>query len=357
MKHVRDSSMKHISYSIDENIQKLSDKNLLTQTDLLAYEHRKNSVLLLRHLREIEVRRLFVDLGFSSMHKYCLQQLKFSEGETQRRLTSARLLAELPEIETKIESGQVNVTNLSKIQSFLRTEKAASQAFTKSQKLELIDNLQDKSTREVEKELVSLSHQPALLAEKFQGANASALLSTASSLFSEEFQKFETYLSKEHQALLAEFKNLYAHELTDSGNGSVLAFLLKKAVQHKKKKLGLVPEAKSTNKKQTSKTDSASKARVERALANNAAPLPSAPEVKRTPYRSYTRVHVKKYIWRRARACCEYVDPQSGKRCDSKFALELDHIQPLALGGTEEVQNLQLLCRSHNSRRAVKTFG
>jgi len=316
--------VKHVHYSLDENIKKLSDKSLLAQMDLLAYEHRKNSVLLLLHLREIEVRRLFVDLGFSSMHKYCIQQLKFSEGETQRRLTSARLLAELPEIESKIETGQVNVTNLSKIQSFLRTEKAASHPLTKEQKLELIEDLQNKSTREVEKELVSLSHQPALLAEKFQGPKASALLG-------EEFQKFEVHLSKEHQELLSEFKNLYAHELTDSGNGSVLTFLLEKAVQHKKKKLGLLRKA-------------------------NAAPPPSAPEVKRTPYRKYIRAEIKKQIWRRAHGCCEHQDSKTKQRYHSKFALELDHIQPLALGGADDLQNLQLLCRAHNSRRAVKTF-
>jgi len=323
--------MKHVSYSLDENTKKLSDKSLLAQTDLLAYEHRKNSVLLLRHLREIEVRRLFVDLGFSSMHKYCLQKLKFSEGETQRRLTSARLLAELPEIESKIETGQVNVTNLSKIQSFLRTEKAAAHPLTKEQKLELIEQLQDKSTRMVEKELVGLSHQPALLAEKFQGAKASILLGKDSGLLAEEFQKFETLLSKEHQELLTEFKNLYVHELTDSGNGSVLTFLLQKAVQHKKKKLGLLQKI-------------------------NTAPPPSAPEVKRTPYRKYIRADIKKHIWRRAHGCCEYQDSRTKQRCHSKFALELDHIQPLALGGSDELQNLQLLCRAHNSRRAVKTF-
>jgi len=336
--------VKHLHYSLDENIKKLSDKSLLAQTDLLAYEHRKNSVLLLRHLREIEVRRLFVDLGFSSMHKYCIQQLKFSEGETQRRLTSARLLAELPEIENKIETGQVNVTNLSKIQSFLRTEKAASHPLTKEQKLELIEDLQDKSTREVEKELVGLSHQPALLAEKFQGAKASILLGKDSGLLGEEFQKFETYLSKEHQELLSEFKNLYAHELADSGNGSALIFLLEKAVQHKKKKLGLLQNTKSSNNKESSST------------ITHAAPPPSAPEVKRTPYRKYIRAEIKKQIWRRAHACCEYHDSKSQKRCTSKLALELDHIQPLALGGQDDIGNLRLLCRVHNSRRAMKTF-
>jgi HNH endonuclease len=328
--------MKQISYQIDENIKKLSDKDLLTQTDLLAYEHRKNSVLLLRHLREVEVRRLFVDLGFTSMHKYCLKQLKFSEGETQRRLTAARLLRELPEIEQKIETGTLNVTNLSKIQSFLRAEKAAAHPFTKAQKLELISELEEKSTREVEKELVSLSHQPALLAEKFQGARASVLLG-------EESQKFETTLSQEHQDLLAEFRNLYAHELKDSGNGSVLVFLLQKAIQYKKKKLGLLDKAK----------------------PQNAAPLPSAEKVNANKLpvtalisrqRKYLSVHLKKHLWQRAQACCEYRDAKSQKRCDSKIALEIDHVLPLALGGSDKLQNLRLLCRAHNSRRAVRTF-
>jgi HNH endonuclease len=339
--------MKHISYQINENIQKLSDKDLLTQTDLLAHEHRKNSVLLLRHLREVEVRKLFVDFGFTSMHKYCLKQLRFSEGETQRRLTSARLLTELPEIERKIETGTLNVTNLSKIQSFLRAEKAASHPLTKEQKLELITELEDKSAREVEKELVSLSHQPALLAEKFQGANALALLGS-------EYQKFETTLSKEHQELLAEFKDLYAHELKDSGNGSVLVFLLQKAVQHKKKKLGLLERTSKADKKVEVEVESKAKPEVKK--DSNAAPLPSAQKVKQTPQRKYIAAHIKKYLWRRAQACCEYRDLKSQRRCDSKLALEIDHVRPLALGGSDKISNLQLLCRTHNSRRAVKTF-
>lgn len=341
--------MKHINYQIDENIKKLSDKNLLAQTDLLALEHRKNSVLLLRHLREIEVRRLFVDLGFTSMHKYCIQSLKFSEGETQRRLTSAGLLTELPEIEEKIEAGHLNVTNLSKIQSFIKQEKAASYNLSKGEKLELITEMQNKSTREVEKELVIMSHQPALLAERFQGSNASNLLKTSMLSIDadqdEEFLKFETHLSKEHQDLLAEFKNLYAHELKGHNNGDVLVFLLEKAVQYKKKQFGLADKAKSLPKKVKPANKS-----------TNAAPPPLAPKVKRTPYRKYISVYTKRKIWQRAQACCEYHDHKTQKRCTSKFALELDHVQSLALGGSDEIQNLRLLCWVHNSRRAVKTF-
>ncbi|MNL72483.1 HNH endonuclease [compost metagenome] len=68
-------------------------------------------------------------------------------------------------------------------------------------------------------------------------------------------------------------------------------------------------------------------------------------------------IAVKRYVWKRAGACCEHVDAEVKQRCNSKYALQPDHIIPLALGGTDEVSNLQLLCRVHNSRRAIKTFG
>lgn len=348
--------MKFVSYNIDENIRQLSDKALLSQTDLLAQEHRKNTILLLRHLREVEIRRLFVDLGYTSMHKYCLKRLKFSEGEAQRRLTSARLLTELPEIEKQIEAGDLNVTNLSKIQSFLRVEKAANHPFDKAQKLELIQQMENKSTRQVERELVGLSHQPALMAEKFQCSTSlgnSSAPNTDNPLLDSQYLKFEALLGTEQQELLAEFRNLYAHELSDFAEGAILVFLLEKAVHHKKKKLGLLENGKPSQAKDTKPT--------------NAARLPSAPKVTedkmaetttstRTPQRKYIKAALKKHIWQRAKACCEYQDPHNQKRCTSKWALELDHIQPVALGGSEDLANLRLLCRVHNSRRAVKTF-
>ena len=75
------------------------------------------------------------------------------------------------------------------------------------------------------------------------------------------------------------------------------------------------------------------------------------------PRRKPLPASVRKIIWQKAKACCEYTDIKRGIRCQSRFALEPDHIIPLALGGTDDVNNLQLLCRAHNSRRAIQTFG
>ncbi|MFS4457736.1 HNH endonuclease [Bdellovibrio sp. HCB2-146] len=335
---------------INLNVKGIADALLLEQTDYLVKREREITIVILRHLREIEVRRLYISREYSSMHKYCIQHLKYSEGQAQRRIASARLLTELPEIEQQIQDGDLNLTNLSKIQSFVRAEKAANCSLDKSDKLELIASLENKSTREVERELVKKSHQPLLLAEKFRMTEQELTLVTSENnshtgeLSEISYQRFETLLGAEQQDLLQEFKNFYAHELADMSNNSVLIFLLEKAVAHKKKKLGL------------------------QIKANNNAPLPLAPKVeggqeksgKRkqgAPLRHPIRSSIRKQLWRRAEACCEHVDRNTQKRCDSTFALEEDHIRPVALGGSNELVNLQLLCRAHNSRPAIETFG
>jgi hypothetical protein len=158
--------------------------------------------------------------------------------------------------------------------------------------------------------------------------------------------KFETMMTGENLELLQEFKNLYAHDLGDLSNQSVLMFLLNKAVHHKKQKLGL----------------------IEKAPRPSNAPLPSAEEVKANGNKIGSKIKIEKQrkaipmtvqrqIWKRANACCEHLDGSSKTRCTSKFALETDHIISLALGGSNKAENLRLLCRSHNSRRAIKTFG
>lgn len=309
-------------------------------------------------------------MKFSSMYKYCQKRLKFSDGETQRRLAAARLLKDLPEIEQQIEAGDLNITNLARVETFLRAEKSADHELNKTEKLELLQQMENKSTREVERELIGLSHQPTLMAEKFQA-------STRLNELGLEFTKFEAFLGPDQLELLNEFRNFYAHELPDHADGSVLVFLLEKAVHFKKKKLGLLEkdQTKTNSKMEVGKkaeleiknkdTVSQQNGNTTRNATNvensqNAAPLPSAPKVhfeKATSLRKTLKISVQREAWRRAESCCQQLDPGTQTRCRSRFALEIDHVIPIALGGTDDIVNLQLLCQAHNSRRAMKTFG
>jgi hypothetical protein len=47
---------------------------------------------------------------------------------------------------------------------------------------------------------------------------------------------------------------------------------------------------------------------------------------------------------------------RSGRKCNSIHNLQIDHIQPFALGGTHDPENLRVLCAAHNQHVARKVF-
>ncbi|RYZ72096.1 MAG: hypothetical protein EOP05_11380 [Proteobacteria bacterium] len=61
----------------------------------------------------------------------------------------------LPEIEKKIESGELSLTAAAKVQSFFRAEKKAKKVYSEKEKLDVVRVCLSKSTREVERELAS----------------------------------------------------------------------------------------------------------------------------------------------------------------------------------------------------------
>ena len=71
----------------------------------------------------------------------------------------------------------------------------------------------------------------------------------------------------------------------------------------------------------------------------------------RTRRSRYIPAPVRREVWLRDGGCCSYVDPYRGRRCGSRFLLELDHIVPFALGGSAEPGNLRVYCAAHNRFR------
>jgi hypothetical protein len=53
---------------------------------------------------------------------------------------------------------------------------------------------------------------------------------------------------------------------------------------------------------------------------------------------------------------CTYVSPD-GRCCEARAFLELDHADPLALGGSGEAENLRVRCRAHNQLWAEQAYG
>jgi len=61
-------------------------------------------------------------------------------------------------------------------------------------------------------------------------------------------------------------------------------------------------------------------------------------------------------VFARDRGRCTFVG-SDGKRCDETIRLHVDHIKPVARGGTNDIANLRLLCAQHNQLQAQRLLG
>jgi 5-methylcytosine-specific restriction endonuclease McrA len=62
----------------------------------------------------------------------------------------------------------------------------------------------------------------------------------------------------------------------------------------------------------------------------------------------YIQKKVKAKVWARDKGVCQ--------NCGTNFALQMDHIEPFAMGGKSVEGNLRLLCRNCNQRRGQVVF-
>ena len=126
----------------------LANKILLSDTKNLAGAERNATTKLLHHLKEIERRKLYCDLKYSSLFAYCVRELGYSEGAAQRRIVAARALAEMPEIESKIKTGSLTLTNISLVNQFIEDPKERRQILME------VENL---TKKECEKKLFEIT--------------------------------------------------------------------------------------------------------------------------------------------------------------------------------------------------------
>ena len=60
---------------------------------------------------------------------------------------------------------------------------------------------------------------------------------------------------------------------------------------------------------------------------------------------------IRRLVWHRDGGQCTFRDHRSGRRCQGRRYLEMDHIRPRADGGPHELANLRLLCGAHHRMR------
>lgn len=302
------------------NFEGVSDGELLERVESLVGSHREVTARLVAHLAEVEHRRLHLLSGYSSMFDFCTNALRMSEGEAFRRIVAARLSRRFPIVTELLASGAVHLSALALLREHLSSDNHG----------ELLRAVAGKSKRDVER----------LLAARFPRPDVPPRVTRALvEPLSEARFRVEFTASAEFCEKLERCRELMSHA-NPSGD---IAVVIERAIE------GLLVEL------ERKRLGRAKRPRVATSGTSEPGALRRDSETRETGSRCIAR-SVRREVHERDGSQCTYVAPD-GRRCKERAFLELDHVEPRALGGSDGAANLRVLCRAHNQFAAEQVFG
>jgi hypothetical protein len=197
-------------------------------------------------------------------------------------------------------------------------------------KLELVSRMAGLSQRDCERKLYEISPQSALPGESTRIVSATE-------------REFRTYIREDVHHKIERIRGLLAHAKPDATLAELLEEMADITLSVLEKKRGITQVA-----RQAAAADKTADAVPDSNTSNHTAAART--EKIRSSKRITLPRTIQRMVWFRASGRCEYAN--NGNRCTSRYRLEIDHVRPLALGGTNETENLRLLCRVHNRQQA-----
>jgi len=317
-------------------LTELSDAQLLDSLKSLVGQGRSLLARLLAHLVEVEERRLHLDVACPSIIQSCMHRLGMSEDEACRRIHAARLAHRFPDLLVRIERGELTLSTVGLLRDIL----------TESNYAEVVEAAAGKTKAQVQALLAKLSPKPdvpaAIIPVPMQAA-IPALVSAAGPTavpaatgapqlapLSETRHRVQFTASDELRKKLERAQDLMRHANADGD----LAVVVERAVDLLIEKL--------------------EKQRLGKTSRPREAPVGSAGRVVREAA-GVSRA-TRRAVFERDGARCTFTDAE-GHRCPATTWLELDHIDPRARGGSDDLANLRVRCRAHNQLYAEQVFG
>lgn len=277
------------------SLKHLNNEELIESTKLALKTACEAEVVVLRHFREIEERRLWTGAG--SLYKYLGKVFNLTFDQVYPRMQAMRLMCAIPEVEQKLEVGELSVTAALKAQQAFNAE-AKERVVSEEEKREVLESLSHTSTRDAEKVLAQKYPQTQRLPEKVKPVGNNQNL-------------MQLYVSDEMLKRIDELKAKYSHQMPSGKMEDLLAILM------------------DIEKRQP-------KARKRVTIKTRSRHIPA---------------EVKREMEKTRHMGCDYVDPVTGDRCGSHHFLQMDHIHEYSLGGLNEAHNLRWMCGFHNRHR------
>ena len=256
---------------------------------------------ILKYLAKVDRRQAYIKWNYSSLHSFCMKFMGYTKDEAYPRIQACRLVQALPETVELVHAGSLTLSNATRInEAFIRGNKDRKKKglplLTTQEKREVLQAVQQGECCQV-------------LAGIFpQEPRENTKPITA------ELTQITFAATKEQMELYEELKNRLAHT-NYSGRWDLLFHQIAKMAYQK-----LNPKPRKTQVR------------------------PPKHQTKRC----YISIHTVRKLREHAEDQCEWRDSITNERCDCKHGLQVDHIIPLAYGGTNDFSNLRMLCGRHN---------
>jgi 5-methylcytosine-specific restriction endonuclease McrA len=331
-----------------------------------AGEERDRQVDFLRYLDPFDAREAWREAGYGSLWQFCLRELSLREGAAGRRIGAMRVLRELPGLEAPLRDGRLSLTTAVTLRPVLTRENleeiVARAAYkTDEETRHLVATLAPRPapkegirklpgptphlpapTRgpvdaragngavpagetDAPGEVSAGEPEPCALAPPARPPSRPSLEPVSADQWS-----LRVTVDGAFREELETLRCLLSHKIPDGNLTAVLGEAVRCAIaKHGKRRGAVQPERK--------------REPVEREPRHPGEREPIPAEVRRA-------------VWERDGGRCTYVSPD-GRRCESRWQLEYDHIKPAALGGPSTVDGLRLRCKPHNTLHAEETFG
>src|SRR5512138_3287162 len=307
-------------------------------------------------LSEFHSKQRWRELGYTSLFYYLHRDLGLSAGAAQHRKTAVELIQQHPEVEAALRQGRLCLSSVCELAKVVTPENVA----------EVLPRFYGLSRREAE--VVAASIRPAAVipqrdvvtpvraeARTLEVTGDVATVETTSNELhpgeiesraelaltapptaaparpadsaeplTAELSRLHITVSREFMETLDRTRDALSHSHPGASNEELLMACMQLMLDKKAKQKGLLV-------KQPLKT-----------------PRPCRPD--RIP------AHVQRGVMKRSGGRCEFV-LANGERCNSTYQVEIDHIEPKALGGVATVEGCRAACRPHNMLAARRVFG
>lgn len=337
------------------NLQSLNDRDLIRETEQLVRTERGVTINILHHLNESWRRKLHLELGYSSLFDYCVRGLKYSSSAAGRRIAAARCIRRFPQVLALLESGELSMCTLAMIESILDENNIQS----------ILPRVQGAPRRDVEK-VVCEFRPPVHLRDRIRPVRVATgpTIDVDQLMFEhdcarispwgwEDRKQIKDKLYVEFLAdekLVAKFeqaKALICGRNSDMSFADVFDVIVSEFLQRRS------PTARHERRE-------ARKAEKEVHTPTSGSGRDKSEQIVRTPTGGSARQHipaaVRDEVYVRDGGQCSFVGVNQ-TRCESRKGLEIDHIVPIAAGGTNDPSNLRLLCPAHNLQEAERVLG